>query len=164
MWELWCDSCQADLDLWLKPETRPENSFGYYSYIWCYVDDIVCIHHVLNYVLNKLNHYKPLKPSSVSSPNTYLGTTLKQMLLHNGIWVWSMNPTKYLWETIQICEKYVGWHLSKDYRLLKRAENSFFIGYPPELDVSLVLESDEAFYCNSLIGVMRWMVQIGCLY
>ena len=44
-------SCKADPDLWLKPETRPEDGVKYYSYILCYVDDILCIHHNADSVL-----------------------------------------------------------------------------------------------------------------
>ena len=56
-------------DLWKKPKTRLEDKFEYYSYILCYVDEILCIHHNPDDVLKKLNHYLPLKPGSVSSPN-----------------------------------------------------------------------------------------------
>ena len=42
-------SYEADLDLWWKPEIRPQDKFEYYSYILC------C-------VMNKLNGYVALKP------------------------------------------------------------------------------------------------------
>ena len=35
------------------------------------------------------------------------------------------------------------------------------MGYEPELDTSPELPPDEASYYNSIIGVMRWMVEIG---
>ena len=44
-------SCKADPDLWLEPEVRPEDGVKYYSYILCYVDDILCIHHNADSVL-----------------------------------------------------------------------------------------------------------------
>ena len=34
----------TDLDLWLRPEVNPD-SFGYYEYILCYVDNMLCISH-----------------------------------------------------------------------------------------------------------------------
>ena len=37
--------CLADLDLWIKAEIRPDGGVEYYSYILCYVDDILVIHH-----------------------------------------------------------------------------------------------------------------------
>ena len=75
-------SCKADPDLWLKEETRPDDKFRYYSYILCYVDDI-CIHHGMMSILNKINGYLPLKPSSMGDPDIYLSTKLKQTRLPN---------------------------------------------------------------------------------
>ena len=72
-----CKSCDADPDLWIKPEFRPEDKLNYYSYIFCYVDNILCIHYDSDNVLNKLNGYMPLKPTSVRSPNMFLGTKPK---------------------------------------------------------------------------------------
>ena len=55
------ESCNADPDLWSKPETWPEDKVEYSSCILCYVD-VHCIHCDLDDVLNNLNHYVPLKP------------------------------------------------------------------------------------------------------
>ncbi len=65
-------SCKADPDLWLKAVTRPEDNVGYYAYILCYVDNILCIHHDPMSVMNEINKYLPLKPSSVDNPDIYL--------------------------------------------------------------------------------------------
>ena len=89
------------------------------------MDDILCIHHDPDDVLNKLNEYVPLKPRSVGSPSMYLGTKLKHMQIHNGIWAWSMSPSKYVQEAVRICKENVAKHLSKGYKLPKRAENLF---------------------------------------
>ncbi len=70
-------SCKADPDLWLKAVTRPENNMGYYTYILCYVDDILCIQHDPMSVMNEINGYLPLKPSSLGDPDIYLGAKLK---------------------------------------------------------------------------------------
>ncbi len=70
-------SCKADPDLWYKAETRPADSFWYYAYIFCYVDDILCVHHDPMSVLNLINGYMPLKPSSVGDPDIYFGAKLK---------------------------------------------------------------------------------------
>ena len=91
----------------------------------------------------------------------YLDTKLKCMQLHNGIWAWSMSSSKYFQEAMRICKEYAARHLSKDYRLPKRADNPFKTGYCPIMDVSLVLGSDEASYYQSLRGVMRWMIEKG---
>jgi hypothetical protein len=78
MWQMGYTSSKAGPDLWLKAVTRPEDNMSYYAYILCYVDDILCIHHVPMSVMNKVNDYLPLKPSSVGDPDIYLGTKLKQ--------------------------------------------------------------------------------------
>ena len=63
----------ANPDLLTKAEYRPEDKLEYYSYILCFMDDILCIHHDPNDILNKLNGYVPLKPGSIRSPDMYLG-------------------------------------------------------------------------------------------
>jgi hypothetical protein len=78
-------SCKADPDLWLKAVTRPDDNVRYYAYILCYVDDILCIHHDPMSVMNEINGYLPLKPSSVGDPDIYLGAKLKQTRLPNGV-------------------------------------------------------------------------------
>ena len=66
MRQLGYTSCKADPDLWFKAEIRPDDGFKYYSYILCYVDDILCIvHHDALSVLHKIDKYMRLKPSSV---------------------------------------------------------------------------------------------------
>ena len=111
--------------------------------------------------LIKLDGYVPLKPSSVGDPNVYLGTKLKCMQLHNGIWAWSMSPSKYVQRAVKICKEYIAKHLHRGYKVPIGADNSFKCGYSPELDKSLSLVPEEASYYQSLIGVMRWMIKIG---
>ena len=45
------EPCKTDLDLWLKPDIRPENEVQYYFCLMYYVDDILCIHHNADAVL-----------------------------------------------------------------------------------------------------------------
>ena len=56
-------SCNADPDLWLKPEIRPEDGVKYYYYLFCYVDDILCIHPNSDSMLEQLHKSFPLKPA-----------------------------------------------------------------------------------------------------
>ena len=53
----------------------------------------------------------------------YLHTKLKCMQLLNGNWAWFMSPSKYVQKAVKICKEYVAKHLSKGYRLLKKANN-----------------------------------------
>ena len=60
----------------MKAEYRPEDKLEYISYIFCYVDDILCIHHDPDNVLNKLNKYMLLKPGSIRNFDMCWGTKL----------------------------------------------------------------------------------------
>ena len=72
----------------------------------------------------------------------YLGTQLKYMQLQNYIWTQSI-PSKYVQEALRICKEYVAKHLSKDYKLPKRADNPFESVYCSKLDFSLALRPNE---------------------
>ena len=96
-----------------------------------------------------------------SEPNIYLGTKLKRVTLDNGAVAWSLSPSKYVQEAVQNCEKHVKENLLVDFELMKYAPNPFPIGYEPEMDVSRELNPDEASYFQTIIGVMRWMVELG---
>ena len=77
-------SCKVDPDLWLKPEITLEDGVKYYSYIFCYVYDILCIHHNADYMLEWLHRSFSLKPG-FGEPDMYLGAKMQKTKLHNGI-------------------------------------------------------------------------------
>ena len=91
------ESCKSDSDLWLKPEIWWEDGVQYYSYLVCYVDDILCIHHNAGKVLKWLHKSFPLKPGFVI-PDMYLSAKLHKTRLHNGVFVWANSSVKYVWE------------------------------------------------------------------
>ena len=48
--------CRGDNDLWMKPEIDPDGD-KYYSYILCYVDDVLVVHHDTMTTLMKIDKY-----------------------------------------------------------------------------------------------------------
>ena len=78
-------SCKVDLDLWFNPEIKPEDGVKYYSYIFCYIDDILCIHHNEGSMLEWLHRYFPLK-LGFGKPDMYLDAMLRKIMIHNGVW------------------------------------------------------------------------------
>jgi Reverse transcriptase (RNA-dependent DNA polymerase). len=110
-------SCKADPDLWYKAETRPSDNFRYYAYILCYVDDILCVHHDPMSVLNLINGYMPLKPSSVGDPDIYLGAKLKLTRLNNGVWAWGLSPSKYVAQAVKNCAMHLTDKLNNRFHL-----------------------------------------------
>lgn len=155
--------CLADPDIWMKAEVRdtPSGPQRYWSYILCYVDDILVAHHDAMSVLSKIDKFLPLKEGSVGDPSIYLGTKLRENKLANGVFAWSMSPSKYVQEAVENCEKHLESNFGKKYALPSKAANPFPTQYEPEMDVSEPLCPEEASYFQSLIGQMRWMVEIG---
>ena len=90
-----CTSCRGDNDLWMKPDTDPDGD-KYYSYILCYVDDVLVLHHGAMTTLMKIDKYFKLKPSSIGDPDIYLGAKLKYTRAENGVWCWTLSPSKYV--------------------------------------------------------------------
>ena len=147
----------------LKAKTQPDNGTRYYSYILCYVDNILCIHHEAMKVLGKINTYLPLKPDWVGDPDIYIGAKLQQTQLLNGVWAWALSPSKYVNQAVRNCETHIKDHYDGQFSLPKWADNPFSMSYEPELDESTPLDPNAASYFQSIIGMMWWMVELGCL-
>ena len=154
-------SCKADPDLWYKAETRSSDGSRYYAYILCYVDDILCIHDDPMTVLNRINDYMPLKPGSVGDPDIYLGAKLRRTRLDNNVWAWSLSPSKYVEQAVKNCQQHLKDKLNGKYQVPARADNPFPVEYKPETDTSDPLDPEHSSFYQHLIGVMRWMVELG---
>ena len=111
----------ADPDLWMKPEVVDD--FKYYSYILCYVDDIMVIHHDVRPVLDLVDKYMKLKESSVGDPDIYLGAKIRKTKTPNGVYAWEISPSKYVQEAVKNCEDYLKKTYPNDYELIKNALN-----------------------------------------
>ena len=96
------ESCKTDLDLWLKPEVRPEDGVQFYSYPLCYVDDILSVHHNADAVSQWLHKSFLFKPG-FGNPDMYLSTKLCKTKLHNRVWEWAMSPVKSVQEAVRNC-------------------------------------------------------------
>ncbi len=156
-------SCPANPDLWYKEVKRPVTGILYYSYILIYLYDILCIHHEAMPVLDKLDKYFTLKPSSNSNPSMYLGAKLKLTQMSNGVYACCMSPAKYIKQAVSNCEKHLKSNYDGQYVLPTQAANPFAMGYEPKIDETPALDPDRASYFQSIIGVMQWMCKIGCI-
>ena len=154
-------SCLADPDLWMKAEVRPDDGFEYYSYILCYVDDILVINHDAMKVIKRIDKYMTIKPSSMGDPDIYLGAKLSKMKMNNNVWCWGLSPSKYVQEAVNNCKKHLTEEYHGKYTMPKKAPNPFPYSYEPEMDTSDVLLPDLASYYQSLIGITRWMIELG---
>ena len=73
--------CLTDPDICLK--AKNQDGIDYYSYILCYVDYIMVIHHYARPILDRIEQFMKLKESSVGDPDIYLGAKLKKLQMDN---------------------------------------------------------------------------------
>ncbi len=151
--------CLADADLWYKPMVRPDDGHKYYAYMLLYIDDALSIHHDAEGELLKLDRFFKMKPDSIGDPTMYLGAKIKKVTLENGVTAWGKSPSKYIQESVRNVEDYLKKRGHPG--LPKRAATPLRAGYIPELDVSPELRPEEASYYQSLIGILRWIVELG---
>ncbi len=126
-----------------------------------YVDDILCIHDDPDSILTQIDKYFLLKPDSIGESDVNLGAKLKLMQLKNGVWAWGLSLSKNAQEAVRNCKKYMGENLQKFYKLACLAPNPFPTIYWPELDTSPKLLPEHVVYYQSLMGICRWMIELG---
>jgi hypothetical protein len=151
--------CQADPDLWYKSAVRPSDGFEYYSYLVVYTDDILALNHDSLAVLREIDKYFKMKKGSMGDPDIYLGTKLRKVKLQNGAQAWSMSPSKYVQEAVSNVEQYLKQNGLPG--LKRKARGPWPSGYEAELDDTPELVPQQATYYQSLIGILRWAVEIG---
>ena len=91
----------------------------------------------------------------------YLGAKLRNNVTSNGVECWSLSPSKYVQEACKNCREYLKENHDGKFVLPKDAANPFPVNYEPQIDTSAELDPDEASYFQSLVRIMRWMVEIG---
>ena len=144
---------------------RPKYGFNYYAYVLIYVNDVMDIHHDADSVLRRVDKYFKLKPISIGEPDIYLEEKLKKMRLKNGVWAWVNIPAWYVKESVANIENYLvelgnaRWKFPKN-----KDENPFVWDYAPETDNTPALQKEFSSWYQSLIGMLRWMVEIGRVY
>ena len=97
----------------------------------------------------------------MGDPDIYLSEKLKETRLPNGIYTWGLSPSKYVNQAVKNCQTHLTEKLNDRYKILTRADNPFPMGYCIDTDVSKPLDDECSSFFQHLIGVMRWMVELG---
>ena len=126
----------------------------------CYVNDILCIHHNADTVLQQLHQSFSLKPG-FGNPDMCLVVKLCKARLHHGVWAWAMSHIKYVWEKVRSCATHLVTNYNIWFKLPKKAENPFKMCHSKELDISPELEPDAVSYFLTVIGILWWMIVLG---
>ena len=64
-----------------------------------------------------------MKPSSIGDLDIYLGAKLKYTRAANGVWCWTLSPSKYVQEACKNCEKFLKKIFYGKYYLPKMSPN-----------------------------------------
>ena len=154
-------SSRGDPDVWMRPATKADGS-KYYEYILLYVDDVLCQSEYPKKVMDEIASLYTLKDGTIKEPTEYLGAQVKKWKLEDsdepGKTRWAMSSDLYVDRAIKDVEtelEYVGKSLPKNIKTPMAS------GYRPELDVTPELNHKQHRYYQGLIGVLRWMIELG---
>ena len=99
-----------------------------------------------------------MKHGSVGTPKLYLGAKFSQMQLPNRVEDYSVSTSQYIQEAVNNVERHL---TAKVMRINRGGTSPLSPGYFPELYFSPDLDPQDASYYQSLIGILRWMVEMG---
>ena len=145
----------------MRPATKSDGS-EYYEYILLYTDDALVIsENAENILRRELGRYFQLKEESIGPPKLYLGGHVRKVTLENGVQAWAFSSSQYVQAAVKNVESYLEKREGRAWSLPSKAETPLKTTYRPELDVSMELNPTDASYYQSLIGVLRWIVELG---
>ena len=145
----------------MRPAQQSDGS-GYYEYILLYTENaLVIIENTEKVLRHELGLYFNLKEKSMGPPKIYLGGSVRKVKLENGVECWAFGSSQYVQAAVKNVEEYLAKQVTERWKLPTKVETPLRTTYRPELDVSPELGSTEATYYMSLIGVLRWIVELG---
>ena len=86
----------------MRTETKP-NRENYYEYMFCYIDDLLCISHDTKKPMNDIQSTQKFKNNKVETPDFYIGSNLRKKNL-GGKEVWTMSSTDYIKSSVENVE------------------------------------------------------------
>ena len=156
--------CKGDQDMYYK--LKEKNNKKYYSYLIIYVDDILCIDHEPKDTMVMIGEIFKLKPGSVEVPKMYLGTDVRQWEYQSVDGkvekCYALAANSYVKEAIKVAKLQVDKH-GLEYPKIKRQSQVPFSNstYRPELDQSGECDAIKTHLYQNLIGVLRWICELG---
>ena len=151
-------SCRADPDVWIRASDK-DTEEEYYEYVCLHTDDALVVSDKPEAILrNELGEYFGLKEESIGHPTIYLGGKIRLVTLDNGIKCSGYSSSQYVQNGIKNVEQHLH---SRGAKLPSKAKAPIKSGYRPEVDITPALDTTNAAYYQSLIGILRWVVELG---
>ena len=150
--------CLADPDVWMRPAKHTDGS-ECYEYILLYVDDALAVGVNAEKMLRReIGQYFEMKEESIGPPKIYLGGRMREVVLENGVKAWGISSSQYVQSAVKNVESYLE---TIGQKLPGKADTPIQTSYRPELDVTEELGPKDGSYYQSLVGILRWMVELG---
>jgi hypothetical protein len=154
-------SSRADPDFWMKPATKQDGT-EYYCYVICYVDDVAVAMEDPQEFMKELSKRFTLKEGSVEEPTLYLGADVTKWYIAEsdepGKVRWALGSTKYTRRAIADLEVELD---AINRKLPSKVTTPLASGYRPEIDQTSELNAERQNYFQGLIGVLRWICELG---
>ena len=156
-------STRIDPDVYIRRNTH--NGSDYYEYLLVYVDDIMTVSHEPEKVMEIIAKEYRLK-DGYNKPNAYLGAEIEEFTVRDGetsTQAWSFKSTRYVKNLVKVVDEM----LSTDERTLKSCGNGktnygpLPTSYHPELDVSDELGPRHIQRYQTIMGMLRWLIELG---
>ena len=164
---LGCNPYKADPDILMRKGKQDDNT-DYWKYVLLYVDN--CLYISVNpesIVQDKIGKYFLLKEASIGEPDVYLRGKVRRVELESGEMCWAFGLSQYVGEACwsvrnHLKEKNSDAYVQEcTYFMPKKAPTPMLNKYCPKIDISPELNVTDAAYYQSLIGILRWMVELG---
>ena len=86
---------------------------------------------------------------------------MRKVVLEDGTHAWALSSSQYVQTAVKNVEEYVNAQDRKDLKLPSQAETPMRPSYRLDLDVMPELDEKDSAYYKSLIGILRWAVELG---
>ncbi len=94
-------------------------------------------------------------------PQDVFGRNAEEDDPENRLLAWASSPAKYVWASVENVKKNLKDLGDERWKLPSKCSNPFKLDYEPELDGSKELNPEMESWYASLIGMLRWMAEIG---
>jgi hypothetical protein len=159
--------CRADPDVHMRTAVM-KNGDKYYQYMLAYVDDLLCCGEDPKSQMNMIQGKFTLKDGTVEEPTLYLGADVEKFYISESddpLKIrWAMSSTNYTKKAVAEVERELATAAYGFSCLPTRGiKTPLASEYRPELDSSPELDHKQQNYYQGLIGVLRWICELGRL-
>ena len=155
---------KGDPDVYRRKASKASGE-AYYEYMIVYVDDIICVSHEPEKWMKLLSNIYRLR--DVGIPSKFLGSNIREWKYSDTEGhvktCWALGSETYVKEACTIAERQMKNHNLEYPSTRRHGSNSPFssASYRPELDATPYCNNDQVGVYQSMVGVLRWIVELG---